>query len=199
MEKKIILIDSDGVLANLAQHWVDVYNKAYDDTLTADELTATWDGLDKYVKPECGEKIYDFLKEPGFFQDCKPYDGAVETLEKMIADPKLECFIVTAYSGDAESAKGKVLFFKEYFPFLDTENIILCNPKQLVYGDVLIEDSYKKLCDWTGASYRQQLDTKPISLMIAQPHNQEFADASEITMRVPNLADAYEYIKSFVL
>ena len=193
MEKKIVLIDSDGVIADLSAQWCQVYNKRYNDTLTPEQFTATWDGMAKVVKPECGEKVYDLMKEPGFFQGCLPYDGAVHTLQEMVEDTRLDCYIVTAYSGNGEAAKGKIDFYEKHCPFFDTERVLLCKPKFLVQGDILIDDSYKNIKKWVLENHNG------VGLMVAQGHNEEHEDKAEVNARVANLADAYEYIKAVVL
>ena len=66
MEKKIVLLDSDGVIADILERWLDVYNNTYNDSLTREEFASTFGGLHNVVKPECGEKVYDILREPGF-------------------------------------------------------------------------------------------------------------------------------------
>lgn len=195
MEKKVIMLDSDGVIVNLPKHWASVYNERYNDTLAPEELCEYWDGIENVVKPECGDKIYDLLKEAGFFQNCEAYDGAIETFKAMCEDPMLDCYILSAYSGHPESARGKLEWYNENCPFFDSEKLILCKPKHLVYGDVLVDDSYKNVKQFVNAN----LSGSAIGLMMAATHNEDSVDATEVSLRPQNLAEAYEYIKSVVL
>ena len=61
---KILAFDIDGVLADLHTAWLDEYNKDFDDNLTISYITQ-WE-MDKFVKPECGKKIFNYLKRPLF-------------------------------------------------------------------------------------------------------------------------------------
>ncbi|MCJ7984909.1 hypothetical protein MUB16_14170 [Priestia sp. OVL9] len=45
--------------------WHNQYNKDYCDSLSVEKLKC-WES-EKYVKPECGTKIYDYLDQRAFF------------------------------------------------------------------------------------------------------------------------------------
>jgi 5'(3')-deoxyribonucleotidase len=195
LEKKVILIDSDGVVVDLAKHWVEEYNKEYKDSLTVEEFVWKWDGMEEAVKPECGEKIYDYLRRPGFFQACEPYSGAVASLKKFFDDERYDCYIVSAYSGSAEAAKGKIEWYEKHCLFVDTERIILCKPKFLVRGDVLIDDSYKNIKQWVDKHTPSKFEGDiPIGILIAQAHNEDFSNKKEVAQRLPSLGEAYKFL-----
>lgn len=61
MNKRIALVDVDGVLCDIYTPWLSIYNTQYSDNITLEDI-AQWD-LAKIVKPECGNKIYDILRE----------------------------------------------------------------------------------------------------------------------------------------
>ena len=58
-EKLTILVDMDSIAADLQEKWYGAYNKRYNDTITVDDILS-WD-THKYVKPECGKKIYKYF------------------------------------------------------------------------------------------------------------------------------------------
>ena len=60
-----LLIDMDSVICDLMTDWHNQYNKDYCDSLSVEKLKC-WES-EKYVKPECGTKIYDYLDQPGLF------------------------------------------------------------------------------------------------------------------------------------
>ncbi len=74
-KRKKIGIDLDSTLNNLNDVWLDRYNKDYNDDIKHFEK---WDATYN-LKPECSVKIYDYLKEPGFFylKDRKPHSSAL--------------------------------------------------------------------------------------------------------------------------
>ena len=55
----IILVDVDGVVANLADEWIKRYNADWDDNLTKEKIK-TW-GIVEHIKPECGNRIYEYI------------------------------------------------------------------------------------------------------------------------------------------
>ncbi len=93
MKKKRIAIDLDDTLNNLCDSWLAPYNRDYNDNLTRKDLIK-WE-INELVKPECGIKIYDYLKEPGFFKNLDIQTGAKEVTAWLAEHYDLR--IVTAY------------------------------------------------------------------------------------------------------
>lgn len=69
MSKKIILVDIDGVVANLGDTWLERYNRDYNDNLTDHDIKS-W-ATHEYVKPECGNDIYKYLEDDDLYDDVK--------------------------------------------------------------------------------------------------------------------------------
>lgn len=80
---KNIIIDIDGVLADLHKVWLPPYNKTYKDNMTKDQITE-W-GMHKLVKPECGVKIYDYLRDPDLYENCPEIEGALDGVKEIRA------------------------------------------------------------------------------------------------------------------
>jgi 5'(3')-deoxyribonucleotidase len=51
---KQVLIDMDGVITDLLEKWVRIYNDEYHDDLTVEKFGSEFSGIHKMVKPECG-------------------------------------------------------------------------------------------------------------------------------------------------
>lgn len=143
----IILVDVDDVTLDLNTEWLRCYNKDYDDNLTRSKIK-TW-ALDKYVKKECGRKIYDYLKNKDLYSNIKPVAGAVEGVQKL-RDLKHRVIFVTAYFNEQ---KVKCLhdngLLREY-PYNDgrwntATDVIMANDKSLIKGDYLIDDRTENL------------------------------------------------------
>lgn len=192
-----VLLDSDEVIANLLEHWADVYNNQYDDDLTVEEFGGEWDGISKVVKPAAKDKVYDILKEPGFFQALAPVEGAVDgTL--WLVEKGFNVFVVTAYSADPEMAKGKVAWFQQHLPFItDTERLILCKHKDQILGDMLVDDSVKNLKKWHRVMCALGRDCHPICF--AAPHNMGAEQEPFVSTRVDNWKELRSYIETFIL
>lgn len=140
---KTIALDLDSVLNNLEYKWMLTdYNNEYNDNLQLEDLI-DWD-VSKVVKPECGEKIYDFLARPSYFFNLSPKPMSQETTKELVK--KYEIYIVTAYSPFA--VLDKVNWLALHFPHIKQKNIIFCNSKGLIKTNILIDDGGHNILDY---------------------------------------------------
>ena len=130
--RKKIGIDLDSTLNNLNEVWLDRYNKDYNDNLKEFER---WDAT-YGIKPECGVKIYDYLKEPGFFYNLDIRPNAKRVVD--LLSKKYDLYIVTAYQ--APTCVDKTNWIAKHLPSIDCRNIIFCNNKSVLNLDYLIDD-----------------------------------------------------------
>ena len=144
--RKTVGIDLDSTLNMLDKSWINVYNSIYKDCLTSEQLIS-WD-FHKYVKPECGEKIYDILRTPHIFRnlDVQPFAHIVTLWLVQYFD----VYIVTAYS--PEVVMDKVGWLGDYFSHIKRRNIMFVNDKGLVCTDYLIDDGLHNLKAFKGHS-----------------------------------------------
>lgn len=131
-KRKKIGIDLDSTLNNLNDVWLDRYNKDYNDDIKHFEK---WDATYN-LKPECSVKIYDYLKEPGFFYNLDIRPNAKRVVD--LLSKKYDLYIVTAYQ--ASTCVDKTNWVKKHLPSIDHENIIFCNNKSVLNLDYLIDD-----------------------------------------------------------
>jgi len=132
MARKKIGIDLDTTLNNLNDEWLDRYNLDYNDNLKQWDC---WNVAD-CVKPECGKKIFNYLKEPNFFFKLSIRKNAVEVIDFLME--YFDIYIVTAYL--PETCLDKVNWVKKFIPKINSENIIFINNKSLLDLDFLIDD-----------------------------------------------------------
>lgn len=132
---KTLLIDMDSVICDLMGEWHKRYNNDYNDSLSVENLKCWYS--EKYVKPECGEKIYDYLDQPGLFLSLKPLPNAVEVLKRL--NQKYEILIVSSSRTYAYTEKEK--WVKTYLPFISIKNLIFSHRKEMIYGDLLFDDA----------------------------------------------------------
>lgn len=138
-----ILVDMDGIIVNLTDDWLHEYNIAWDDDLTTEHLTE-WD-TDKFVKPECGKKIYDILERPGFFRSLSPLDGALEGIRALEAHGHTVA-ICSAPAGPVSAAE-KIQWVQDHLGW-SHQRMILTHNKSWIEGDLLIDDSPGNLRRW---------------------------------------------------
>jgi 5'-nucleotidase len=132
---KTLLIDMDSVIVDLMTEWFRRYNEEYQDTMTVERILC-WQ-TEKYVKPECGKKIYDYLDAPGLFRSLQPLPHAVEVLERLAKS--YELLIVTSSRTFAYTEKEQ--WVEEHLPFIGKENLIFAHRKDMIRGDLLFDDA----------------------------------------------------------
>ena len=159
----LILCDMDGVLVDLMAGWLHAYNRDYNDTLGKDKILS-WE-LHHYVKPECGQKIYNYLSQPNFFFGLAPLPGALEGLTKL-KEAGHDIVICTA-PGGAESATDKIYWLQKYLPWINIKDVIIAHRKDLVKADILIDDSPINL-----VSYRDAFP-RAVTITFDYPYNQK--------------------------
>lgn len=160
---KTILCDLDSILADILTPWLRSYNRDYSDTLTVDRIPS-WD-FHNIVKPECGTKIYDYLREPGFFENLKPLPGAIEAVQALRSAGH-DFLVLTAGADVEDAATQKVRWCKRYLD-LSPKQVIVTPRKELVRGDVLIDDSPEQI-----KKYRGAWGQAPLILTISYPYNE---------------------------
>jgi len=78
---------------------------------------------------------------PGFFENLKPIDGAIESVKKLIHSEKFSPYILTAPSIlNPHCYTEKRLWVEKYFGMDFVDKLIICSNKGLLKGDVLIDD-----------------------------------------------------------
>lgn len=157
----IIFVDVDDVCADLMPAWFSRYNADYDDALKPEDIKA-W-AIDKFVKPECGKKIFRYLDDGSIYKDVRPIDGALEGI-KYLRD--LGHRVVFASSGIRQaSAKYSWLVEHEFLePSYKHEDYIGGYDKSLLRGDILIDDGPHNIESFSG-----------VGILMRRPHNEHFS------------------------
>ena len=165
-----ILVDMDEIAVDLLTSWLRIYNEEYDDNLSR-HLIFDWD-VHKFVKPECGKKIYEILQRPGLFDHLPPQVGAIEAVTELIERGHDVRFCTSSPSPDA--SRGKVEWVKNHFSHVDfgISNIIQMADKVWLAPsvDVLVDDKPQTILEW-----REYADDAgelgPLVMTIRHPHN----------------------------
>ncbi len=132
---KTLLIDMDSVICDLMSEWHRRYNHDYDDNLSVEKLEC-WRSED-YVKNECGDKIYEYLDQPGLFLQLKPLPHAIEVLERLSS--MYDVMIVTSSRTYAYTEKEQ--WVEKHLPFIGKRNLIFSHRKEMIRGDLLFDDA----------------------------------------------------------
>lgn len=177
-----ILIDMDDTIEQLLRAWVRGVNKkygrnvAYDDIVTWD-VSAAYPGLTR-------KQVYDILMEPGFWKTVEPVPGASEALKRLIAAGHA-VYIVTATPYESVMEKMTDLLFR-FFPFLSWDQVIIAANKQMIRGDVLIDDGIHNL---EGGDY--------LKILMTAPHNRNYDAEANGMIRAGSWAEIENILSNF--
>ncbi|WP_167856349.1 5' nucleotidase, NT5C type [Hymenobacter metallicola] len=151
MSEKVIFCDVDGVVADLGPEWVRRYNADYNDNLCYKTGVTGWD-MTPFVKPECGQKIYNYLHDKTLYDGVQPIEGSVEGVARL---RELGFRVVFATSTNVHMAGRKLLWLAEH-GFLDLKygtlspDYMEVHDKSLLHGGALIDDGEHNLKNFCG-------------------------------------------------
>jgi len=149
-DKLSIVLDMDDVLTQTNSRWMERCNEDWDDDRAIEKLMG-WE-IHRWVKPECGKRIYEYLSEPGFFRDLEPLDGAVDGVAELLSGGH-DVVIATAAPIDSNTAvEEKKLWVREHLPFFDISDLLICHRKDMLRADLLFDDGSHNLENFRGIS-----------------------------------------------
>ena len=175
-----ILVDMDDVLENFTECWVEYLNARYGTVVSITDITE-WD-MSHAFPTLSREQIYSAEFEDDFWDGFKPVPGAARVLEKLISEGH-EIFIVTATSYQNVKAKMDRALFR-FYPFLKWEQVVITSCKQMVKGDVLIDDGPHNLVN---GEYGK--------ILFSANHNRSVEADSIGAVRAENWDDVYREIQ----
>ncbi len=183
MKKLTILFDADDTVENLSDCWIAMLNERYGTSVTPEDVHG-WD-ISLAFPTLTKEQVFGVLYDDELWRRITPISGSVEVLQKLY-DEGHQLYMVTASS--YHTCKTKVERLLELFPFLDWEHIIFACNKQMVRGDVLIDDAPHNL---VGGEYAK--------ILFDRPHNRSFDHVAHDALRVNTWEEIDQVIHSYLL
>ena len=183
MKKLTILFDADDTVENLSDCWIAMLNERYGTSVTPEDVHG-WD-ISLAFPTLTKEQVFGVLHDDELWRRITPIPGSVEVLQKLY-DEGHQLYMVTASS--YHTCKTKVERLLELFPFLDWEHIIFACNKQMVRGDVLIDDAPHNL---VGGEYAK--------ILFDRPHNRSFDHVAHDALRVNTWEEIDQVIHSYLL
>lgn len=181
MKKLTILFDADDTVENLSDCWIAMLNERYGTSVTPEDVHG-WD-ISLAFPTLTKEQVFGVLHDDELWRRITPIPGSVEVLQKLY-DEGHQLYMVTASS--YHTCKTKVERLLELFPFLDWEHIIFACNKQMVRGDVLIDDAPHNL---VGGEYAK--------ILFDRPHNRSFDHVAHDALRVNTWEEIDQVIMVF--
>jgi 5'(3')-deoxyribonucleotidase len=179
MKKLTILIDMDDTIENLVDVWIEFLNKKHGTNVHRDDVIK-WDISEAFPSLSLGD-IYAPLSSEELWETVTTLPGAVENMQRLISDGH-KLVIVTASHQDTVPLKLNNVLFK-YFPFITMDDVIIAKQKQLINGDILIDDAPHNL---EGGSYK--------GILMSAPHNKSYNAQANGFIRANNWDEIYAAI-----
>lgn len=158
---KIILVDLDSVLADTLPHWLKRIQLTTGRQVHVEDIT-DWD------MTRCAQladltptQIFSPLSSAEFMLSVPPMPQASKVLAQLNEEHRV--YVVTARW--LENATSTQQWLKEHFSFLRRNQLIFCEDKKLIMGNVLIEDRPQTLTEF------RQIDPYATVIKVEYPYN----------------------------
>jgi len=140
MNKKIILVDMDNILADFEAKFLENWKKKFSHhPYVSLEKRKTFRIKEDYPNG-LKKEVEEIFSTPGFFENLNIISGGKEALEKMQALGH-DVFICTSPISKYENCVlEKYRWIEKNLGFEWTKKIIMTKDKTLVFGDILIDD-----------------------------------------------------------
>ena len=177
----VILVDMDDTIECLLDAWCCWLNKTHGTTVRPEDVT-DWD-ISNFFPSLTRDEVFAPLYINAFWATVKPKPDAMEYLWK-IHENGDEIYILT--SSNSETIKSKFDYvIRRYFPWIPWSNVIIASNKQMVLGDVLVDDGIHNLI---GGGYEK--------ILMTAPHNKYIdLSASSDIRRANSWSDVYNIIQ----
>jgi 5'(3')-deoxyribonucleotidase len=170
---KRILVDMDGVLADVYSRFIDLHEVEFGIRLTVKDLI----GL---KEAEAFPNQLKWVNSPGFFRTVPVMPGSQKGLKKL--NNSYEVIVVSLATEFPRCLTDKQLWLNEHYPFISWKQIIFCGNKSVIKADIMIDDHFKNLDNFTGET-----------IIYTQPHN------INLTETPHSRVDSWEEIETLLL
>jgi len=139
MNKMVLGIDIDGVVADTYTEWLRIYHQISDNRYDISEV---------YSKRAAEDKLLlSLLTRSDLYDNVLPIKGAVNAVKKLQTMPELRVIFITSCVLGMADSKWRWLQKYELLPqgFLQSDSLILVHDKSLVNVDAHIDDSIPQL------------------------------------------------------
>ena len=179
MRRLKILVDMDDTIEHLLYAWIDCLNERHGLSVKYGDIKE-WNICTEFPTLTAGQ-VYAPLVEDEFWSTVKPIPYARDVLQWAI-DQGHEVYIVTASAYETIKSKMENVLFR-HFPFITWKNVFIAHNKQMIRGDVMIDDGPHNL---EGGDY--------IKILMTASHNRQYDAAANGMTRAYGWHDVQECI-----
>lgn len=143
MKKMVILVDLDGICADMVGALIDAYN-TYEAEGGQEVDVSTCENYRLEDWTPLGKDLWKFVNTPGFYRSLPELPGAVDALGRLKAAGH-DITILSSPGDNPRAATEKLLWVQDHMPFLSYRDIILTPKKHICRGDIFIDDDPNKV------------------------------------------------------
>lgn len=182
MRRLTLLIDIDDTVESLCEAWVVWLDQTYGYSVNPGDVTE-WDL--RVAFPELTiEQIMAPLMNDHFWTTVPPKPGAREFVKRLIDDGH-DVYFVTASDYRTIRPKMENMLFR-YFPYISWERVIVSYHKQMIRGDIMIDDGVHNL---EGAEC--------LKILMTAQHNKGYDADKNGMIRMDAWSDVYSFISAY--
>jgi 5'-nucleotidase len=148
---KRVLVDMDGVIADVYSRYFELYKEETGLTKSVNEII----GL---KEAEAFPNALKWVASPGFFRTLPVMKNSQRVLK--LLNNIYDIVIVSMATEFPASLTDKQLWIDDNFPFISWKQVVLCGNKSLIKADIMIDDHFKNLDYFDGET-----------ILYVQPHN----------------------------
>lgn len=145
---KIILLDMDGVICDIDQYVLDLYQEKYPNLpfipLSQRKSQSSEQEYREKFGDQAGDAMASFFKGniPNFFANLPPFTKAVAAIKnKLLTNKNYQVFFCTSpLLQNPTCASDKIKWIEKIFGFEASKRVIICMDKTLITGDLIIDD-----------------------------------------------------------
>ena len=179
-----ILIDMDGIVADLLGKWLRVYNEEHGTDLHRDHVHV----FDMNEAFPGHSKLVSIIFRDGFFDDLEVIPGSQEGVEKLREAGHTIRFATSVCSED--SARAKLVWLKKHFD-VSSKHVHLCEEKWEISGHVLIDDKPETIVRWR--------ETERLALGLEYPYNRHLKRTERKGHLYSDIARDWPHLLEFLL
>jgi 5'(3')-deoxyribonucleotidase len=170
---KRILVDMDGVLADVYPRYFELY----------EEETGLRKSMSEVIglkEAEAFPEALRWVETPGFFRTIPVMPDSQRVLK--LLNESYEIIVVSMATEFPVCLTDKQLWLNDHFPFISWKQVIFCGNKSLINADLMIDDHLKNLDNFSGET-----------IMFTQPHNMIIEDSPHLRI------DSWKEIEKLLL
>jgi 5'(3')-deoxyribonucleotidase len=148
---KRILVDMDGVLADVYPRFFELYELETGQKKIMDDVIGLKEG-------EAFPELYRWVETPGFFRTIPVMADSQRVLK--LLNKTYEILVISMATEFPIALTDKQLWINDNFPFISWKQVVFCGNKSIIPADLMIDDHFKNLDHFKGET-----------IIFMQPHN----------------------------